>query len=248
MTNDTPLSRRRVLTMGATTVGFLTLAGGAIEIASGSVDYNQRLLQTNGDIDLEVDWAEFYNGQQLEAQDTAISRETQAPIITLENILPGDSGRVAFGLRTAEETPAQLQLLFRLVDEAENSITEPESRAGDTSLNSGELPEYVQVRGWYDSGVDLAGSTIYGACDGEFEDLGEEIQFEGTLAGALGDSWRPIDANPASEEDACLGPDEGLCFAIEWELPEDLPGVEDNIIQNDSVTFELGFRGAVCGE
>lgn len=248
MTDDKPLTRRRILTMGATAFGFLTLAGGAIQVASGSIDYNQQLMQTNGDIDLEMDWAEFYNGQQLEAQDTAISRETQAPIITLENVLPGDSGRVAFGLRTAEQTPAQLEVLFRLVEETENSITEPERQAGDTTPNSGELPEYVEVTSWYDDGVVLGGTTIYGACNGQFEEGGEQILFQGTLAGVVSDAWRPIDANPASDTDACLGPDEGLCLAIEWELPEDLPGVDDNIVQNDGATFEIGFRGAICGE
>lgn len=83
------------------------------------------------------------------------------------------------------------------------------------------------------------------------------IQKEGVLSASLSrncsgfyseGTWRPIDANPASEGDTCLGPDEGLCFAIEWDLPEDLPGVEDNIIQSDGVTFEISFRGATCGE
>lgn len=245
MKDVTRLSRRAVLSVAAGSVGAVTLGASAAEIATGRVDYNRRVLQENGDVDLILDWAEYYNGDQLESQEIATSHESGNPIITLENVLPGDSGRVSFGMQTAEETSAQLQMLLREVSESENGITEPEEFAGDTSPDSGELPEYTEITAWYDTGVDLAGNTIYGACDGEFADLGEEIRLEGSLAGVVSDGWRPIDADPDSD-DSCLGPDEGLCFTIEWALPEDLPGTDDNIIQGDSVSFEIGFRGMTC--
>lgn len=246
MPQQSRLTRRTVLTVAGGSVASIILANGAVNLAAGEVDHTYQTLQTDGDVDLVLDWAEFYNGEQLEAQDTPVSHDSGNPLVTLENVLPGDSGRLAFGLRTANEQPAQLEFLFRLVEEAENGLTEPEISAGDDSPDSGELEGNVDVRAWYDDGVSLGETTIYGACDGTFDDVGESQTFEGSLAAGLSDEWRPLDAAPDDDQETCLGPDEGLCFAIEWELPEDLPGVNDNVIAGDSVDIEIGFRGATC--
>lgn len=246
MTEQHRLSRRTLLSVATGSVGALALGAGFTQLASAEVDYTYSTLQTGGDVDLALDWAEFYNGTQLESQEAPVSHDSGNPLVTLRNILPGDSGRVAFGLRTAEEQPARLEMLFREVGQAENGRTEPELSAGDTTPTEGELPQYVSVRAWYDDGVSLGGSAIYGACNGQYEQVAEEQKFEGTLAGGLSDTWRPLDGAPQDDQTVCLGPNEGLCFTIEWELPEDIPGVDDNIIQGDEVQIEMGFRGAVC--
>lgn len=248
MTDPTRLSRRSILSIAAGSVGAVTLGAASTRVVSGRVDHTYSTMQRDGEVDILLDWSEFYNGDQLEAQDTPTSHDSGNPLVTLDNVLPGDTGRIAFGLRTAGEQPAALQLRLRELSEAENGINEPEAAGGDTSPDSGELLQHVTVRGWYDTGVSLAGSTIYGACNGQFDEVGEEQKFEGSLPAVLSDEWRPLDAHPDSETESCLGIDEGICFVLEWSLPKDLPGVDDNIVQSDSVSVEVAFRGTTCTE
>lgn len=234
--DDIGFTRRKLLSAGVGGLGALGLAaGGARVIAGDSVDYTRRTVaQTDGG-DLIVDWMESYNGDTLESQDTATDSDGD-PLVTLENVTPGDSGMLAFGLTLDEDSSAdsvQVQLRFELFDDLENGLSEPEIRAGDTAGDGGELPEFVDVFAWYDTGFTVDGTPIYGACDGSFDSATDEELLDGTLAAVTSDDWIDLDG--------CLDRGDNLCLGLTWALPEDLGGVDDNVVQTDEATFGIKF-------
>lgn len=236
--------------LAAGTIGFGAVGlglGGQRLLGSEPVTYNRTTL-AQGDVELRVDWREWYNGNSMERQDEPTDNENEDPVVVLENVLPGDQGRLAFGLSLGEETTAdraRLQMRLSVSPDSENGVMEPEQRAGDDA-DEGELSEYVTVLAWYDTGISAGDTPIYGACDGRFNDIGEAKFLESPLA-AIGDESFPLDAHPNGDDD-CLHEDEGLCVGLEWDVPEDLPGVDDNVIQSDGVSFEIAFRADPCEE
>lgn len=249
MTDDARFTRRRLLGAGTLSLGALGLGfGGQRLLGSEPVTYTRTTL-AQGEVDLRVDWREWYNGTSTEQQDEPTDNDGDDPVVVLEDVLPGDDGRLAFGLSLADETTAdraRLEMRVRAFDERENGVTEPEERAGDGD-EAGELAEHVSVFAWYDTGISAGDTPIYGACDGTFDPMADETLLDGSLAAISSDAWVPLDANPDGDDD-CLDADEGLCLALEWALPEDLLGVDDNVVQSDSVRFEIAFRAADCAE
>ncbi|WP_254832218.1 vWA domain-containing protein [Haloglomus salinum] len=76
--------------------------------------------------------------------------------------------------------------------------------------------------------------------------LPEEAFFEGTLAEALtklsdGDGI-PLDANRITEVRSCYMPEMTQCLGFRWELPAEV----GNLVQSDSVAFDLGFYTEQC--
>lgn len=249
--DDVQLSRRQLLAAGAG-VGGLGLAGGALAgVASGRVQHDRSFQVEGPGLDLIVNWAEWYNGARVEDQGESV--DADGPILTLRNVLPGDSGRLHFGLELDGETSSvdntrlEMQLLSPADTYAENGVNEPERAAGDVTTDRGELQDHLQVSVWYDVGIVAEGVGIAGQCDGR-RDVGEPVISEGSLlevSGALGD-WVPLDARPGTPGTDCLTGDDELCIGVEWSLPDDVPGVDDNVVQGDSAEVRLGFRAADC--
>jgi hypothetical protein len=245
-------TRRRIL--AAVAGGALLSSGTAVAMGDG-VSYNrheQLPTQVDG-VELRVDWKEWYNGAVLERQDTPVDRSGAQPLIALPGVLPGDSGRVAIGLSTAAEEgqspPVEVRLRVReFPDEREeNGRSEPERKANDTTPNVGELQEHLDVVVWYDSGITVNGSPIYGECDANLG-IGDTELASGTLVDvaspdALGE-WQVLDATPKNDPDQnpCLRPNENMCLGLQWTVPEEV----SNVIQGDSVSFAVDFAVRQC--
>lgn len=249
-TDELGLTRRKLLSAGAGTLGLAGLGvGGARLFSRDPVEYDRTTLVNGDGVDLVVDWKEWYNGEPTgDTQDTATDTNDR-PIVTVENVLPGDTGKLAFGLTLDPETDAssaQLKMRLRAFDDRENGLTEPEREAGDDTPDDGELDEHVRVFGWYDTGITAGQTPIYGHCDGEFDGVIDEVLFEETLATVADAEWRTLDANPSASDD-CLDADEAICVGLEWELPADhRGGPNTNRVQSDEVTFEIAFGAFQC--
>lgn len=262
MTDSDPFTRRQMLSFGATGLGFLGLGGGLRAVyLPGEVEHDRVTVAQSDDGTLVVEWKEWYNDSEVEP-DSGRSSENK-PIVTIDNALPGDSGSVSFRLHAQSETESDFELLMRMHATegafSENGRTEPEIVAGDSGP-PGELQEFVSVTGWYDMNgmIDTADS-----CNG-VRDIGERFidanpsgdtqQVDGdTLAdvtsSAMLGEWTQLDGEPGSADTLeCLpvGEDNAICLGLAWELPDDLPGVDDNIIQTDSAEFTIEFRIESC--
>jgi hypothetical protein len=203
---------------------------------------------------LSVAWYETYNGEFQEAQngsaeenatrvtDPAVApyyvAEATGPIVTLGNVLPGDSGAVLVGL-LAERVPEQdegMDVWFRpvLTGNFENGVTEPERDDGDdteTGTTAGELADFLIVRFFKDDG-------LIGGCDGRFWIDDTPI----TPAAPMASVFDSID-DGVKLTDGCLLKGERRCIGFTWELPKDT----GNVVQTDGVTFDLEFVGLGCG-
>lgn len=247
------LTRRKLLALGGGSVGALGVLSLVDRAAADQVEYNQTTFVEGEGPDLRVDWVEMYNGGVLESQSPPTSRGSSAqPLISLSNVMPGDSGRASFGLRTTagpdtdeSSDPVRIQMRLRqLAIDTENGLTEPERKAGDTSPDEGELGEHLQTRVWYDSGIEVGDTPLYGHCDGAFN-AGDELIVEGAFdAVALdpgAESWTTIDATPDGTGE-CLQAGQALCVSLEWSLPDAV----GNRLQGDAVGFAVEFRPISC--
>lgn len=265
----TPVTRRRVLA-GVGSLGFAAAAaGGGLPARPGrSPPYTRYTFAATGDDTddgrLRVAWYERYNGALVETQgDTTGANastvldpatpptyvaEAPGPVVTVGNVLPGDSGLLAVGLlaeRVEGATDVDVWLRASLDGNCENRVTEPESKdpaetdplgppscPDEPGLGTGELAGAVRAAAWLDAG--LAG---VGACDGA---LGPG---ETPLAsGSLGDVLRAPALADGTRLAACLAPGDHRCLGLSWDLPADA----GNDVQGDSLSFSLEFAGVPC--
>lgn len=246
---DIDLTKRALLSV--TGLGFL----GGLGVGQGltqQVSYNRETVVDGELLSLQVGWKEWYNGAVKETRETVDSRPTDAsPVVTLSDLSPGDRGKLAFGLTTHAENgsppPARLQTRVRTlpISNAENGITEPEAKAGDSSPDRGELQDSLDLQLWYDTGVSLGDVPLLGHCDGTFDstvdtELGSG-PYPAVAVPATSDDWLELDAHPNESTD-CLREDESLCLGLAWQLPEDL----GNRVQTDGVAFAIEFRAVQC--
>lgn len=208
------------------------------------VELNQQATAANGDIVL--DWRVTYNGDVLSDTDfETVGGTTPGPVIQLGNVTPGDDGALTVRISVPEgeesDTPLELFVGSEILETAENNVTEPEEAAGDTTHATGELQDAVEAVAWYDVGA--GGVDAVGACNGGREP-GEPLLAEGSLAEVLTELAGPTPINPDSDpEPPCFDPGDSICLSIAWWLPDDV----GNVVQTDSVVFDLRFLAEQCG-
>ncbi|WP_423750897.1 hypothetical protein [Salinirarus marinus] len=126
------------------------------------------------------------------ADDPSLVAATQP--LTLSNLHPGDEGTVTATL-SLSGAPARLWFRGDVSGFDDESLTEPELRAGDDDL-TGELQSYVDVRLSYDDGGTAV--TVY----------------DGPITG-LPSTWTALD-------DSCFVP-ESHALSLRWSLDADAP-------------------------
>lgn len=255
------LTRRGVLTaLGG--VGLAAVAGTGLAGASHPPFSRYTLAQaSDGTGSLRVAWYERYNGETVEStgNGTAPATETLDPttdptyvddapgaVVSLGNVLPGDSGTLVVGL---EAIDADLDVWFRprLTVDAENGQNEPESLdEGVDSSGEGELGSATDVLCWLDN------SVVFGACNGRPDLFEPRVQHpdgtkaQGTfvsVADALEDGVRlPFDGGDGCPDALPAGGNR--CVGLRWELPESV----GNTVQSDSLEFAMEFVAVSCGD
>lgn len=246
---------RRQLLAG---IGGGTLAAGGIAAARPADPTFTKYTYAAPDTDdgrVRVAWYERYNGAFLEHQNgtdevTLVDAldpsttpeyvvEASGPVISLTNAVPGDSGVLVVGLEVADDEgaePLDVYVRATLTEDAENGVNEPELVAGDdTSSDKGELGAATEVVLWRD---DVPG----GGCNGEFEPMagfGETAIANGSMASAFSG---PLATDGELAVD-CLSVGSTRCVSLSWRIPFDT----SNVVQTDSVGFDLEFGGVACG-
>ncbi|QKY18071.1 SipW-dependent-type signal peptide-containing protein [Halorubrum sp. CBA1229] len=250
------LSRRNAL-IGLGTVGLASAGAGVGTSAyfSDEESFEDNTL-TAGELDLFVD---YWTGANSEAIDGGTTGSGQndggvSAQYVLNDVKPGDSGKLVFCPKIVDN-PAWLWAGSSGFTQYENDLTEPEAEVddtgGDPGAGNGELADNIQVTVAYcEPSDDLEGSDPSGPEDFEtvrelnnpedytLTDLLLELQYGYLLDGYVeeGGEWVPTDdgAYPASpDSDTQTGP----CICIEWNVPTTV----GNVIQSDSVEFDLGF-------
>ncbi|MFB6102286.1 MAG: hypothetical protein ABEJ73_06930 [Haloplanus sp.] len=255
MLPDTFTRRRILAAVGSVGALYLGADQAGAMLGLDPVDMNQRTVNgtyaapthanfENAPPHIALVWRETVNGDVQETTDLTTDGETDGVgLIVDEAVLPGDSGSVTMRARLLEDPEqktdvAQLYLLFRLSDTAENDINEPERGAGDTSETDGELDDFTQITVWKDD-------SPMGTGDGEWDGIpivGDTEIASGSLtevATEVGDGYQlSIDGS------TCLDPanEPEVYVSFEWQIPEDV----GNIIQGDSATFQVAFDPRPC--
>lgn len=225
--NATPFTRRRLLT-SLGTVGVAGALGGTGTLALLNDDESMRgNAITAGELDLDVGWFEWYNGEQ---QDCDFVGDNPGPIFDLDDVKPGDRGEASVMVHVAEN-PAYLWLGGGLRSDADNGLVEPE-RAVDDTASEGELADAIEATVWYD---DDANRTL---------DADEREITSGTLADVLDalDAGIALDGDRSTSGRDCYEPSRTQYVGVEWELPRTV----DNRVQSDSVTFDLKVYARQC--
>jgi len=257
----TRYTRRRVLASGALGALALGTGIGSMTGTGRTPSYTgYTYAQTDDAVvapEVSVAWWEAYNGEVLETQAGAgggAANETlspaaspayvadhEGPVVTLDDVVPGDSGALAVGLHVESLPPTEdgVEVWVRLTAaEAENGVVEPEAASGDVPGNGGELGRALDVTVWADGGVGGVG-----ACDGALTQLGDGVRFEPVLAeGSLRDVAGTLaDGVPLVED--CLADGDTRCLGLSWRLPSSV----ENAVQTDGVTFSLSCAAVGCG-
>ena len=237
---DLDINRRRLLgVLGGT--GVATYLG--LEHATGDpVRYTYASSHSCDGYTLDAEWRETYTRDDettlLENTMSSDGVEPDEPsIIQLSNVLPGDRGTVSFRL-TADRTNTDVNdtvsptLSFDIVETAENGLIDPEEEAGDTTENTGELQEYLDLTIWENTGI--LGVDALGA-DDLTQQIGEPTIAEGTFA-EVADTL-----NNETLGSITTDSDDSVSVTLRWEFADDA-GI--NVTQTDSVTFTLDIG---CG-
>lgn len=234
---DRPSMSRRQLLAGISSGGAASVAGLAFATDRSRAFTKTTRLQT-GEIDgLVLDWRETYNGSTL--TDTTGGTTTvspSGPVISLGNVLPGDSGSLSVRLRIDPEA----------VDDEEMSV-EPELTFSLTDdLQSPGIQEFIDIAVWYDTGLFDFGAL--GAENAE-RDPGEQLVHPDAM-GALGDVGAVLDGGvildslPGVPGASCLGVDGSVTVTFGWSFPPDQANI--NAVQGDTVEFDIQFDATPC--
>lgn len=211
---------------------------------------------------LRVAWYETYNGAFVEnhagttddaattldpatepayVEEATLVTDVSGPVVSVGNVLPGDSGTLVVGLEVVDGDGAEpLDVWFRgvVTEDAENGLREPEATDGDTTPDDGELDETAFVEVWLD------GSPL-GSCDGIMdidESLRAPLVARAPFADAFADDADAGDADGLRVFDDCLQPGALRCVALSWELPAE----SDNRMQGDTLGFDFAFAAGPC--
>jgi hypothetical protein len=265
MTDDSPLSRRRLLAaIGG--VGLLAAGPRAVGALRGEPSFTRYTYAQSAGAgpNLRVAWYERYNGAVQEESNrftdgAPLTNTTESfnasgdagrfvdvtgpdavaagPVLSIPNAQPGDEGLLLIGLR-AEHADARAWLSVTASEFAENGLTEPERTDGDTDAE-GELQDNVDATLWYDTG-----RLGIGGCNGRRDFSEEAVVVGGTLQeidAALTDGVL-LDFGVVG--DPCIPEDEQRCLALGWAID---PAVT-NVIQSDSVRLDVTVAVTACDE
>ena len=212
---------------------------------------------------LRVAWYETYNGALVGSTDgdgtetdadaaldperspgyveeATFVTDVSGPVVSVGNVLPGDTGTLVVGLEVVETEPSEpldVWIAGSITGADEHDITEPERTDGDTTPDRGELGDDAVVEVWID------GSPLRG-CNG-VRNFEETLESPLVARSSFTDAFAPTTdiggADGALALD-CLDPGSLRCVALRWELPADV----DNRSQGDALGFEFAFAGGPC--
>ena len=162
--------------------------------------------------------------------------------ISVPSLQPGDSGNAAlWGTYNIGSISGNLTITIGAITNNENSISEPESSAGDVTggATEGELGGFLQVAIWLD--VDESGAWNTG--DIALQSNGTTLTHTGSealpydyLDNYGGDSF--ASAIVMTADDSGAGGTDEFQFMVDYDFPDD---ANDDRAQSDSAVFDVAF-------
>ena len=156
--------------------------------------------------------------------------------ISVSNLKPGDTGNAGTWLtRNDGSIAGKLTVAIGTITNNENTRSEVETAAGDTTDNPGELGGYLKVAFWMDA--DKGGTWTSG--DYYLKSDGTKVSWEsgGTLPSA---AYATVDSYASKTwtdaQNVAATTDAGN-FRVEY----DLPSATGNTVQSDSCVFTITF-------
>ncbi|MFD1644272.1 SipW-dependent-type signal peptide-containing protein [Haloarchaeobius litoreus] len=192
----------------------------SIDTEDGVYDWNM-----GGPTGADTDVTDVIDCDNVE-EDYAEMFGDQETLVALDDVKPGDGGQITFNLCLCDN-PGYIWLTLANFVEGENGITEPEGEV-DSTPDDGELAEHVNVYVALDEN-----------CNSRFNDADTTV-WSGTLAEAREEVETGSNGLLLSED--CFEGGECHCVNVGWEVPEDV----GNVIQTDSVGFDIGFYTEQC--
>lgn len=177
-----------------------------------------------GELDLQIDWEESYNGEHVETQKLT---DNPGSIFNLEDLKPGDHGEATVSLHL-DDNPGWVWMNLNQTYDGGYSCTEPEKIAEDGDCGTkGELDEELEFTIWADDGDNVRQEDEKIIFEGTYDELEEHSTSEGVL----------LDGNPETDEKEPFPGGETGYVGIKWKLPLDT----GNKVQSDAVKFDLSF-------
>lgn len=235
------------------------LAGGSTLAIFSDTEASENNVFTAGALDVQIDWEETYNGDEVETQELT---SNPGPIFDLGDVKPGDEGEATISLHIFDN-PGWLWLRMNMSNNDDISSTEPELGVdvpeNESDQFDGELAQSILVNLWYDED----GDNIFD--EGEREIFSGETceAIETDLAIALDNSGSmngPGTTDPEKFEAAKNGSialvnsidanDQGALVAFNNTANLRVPLTDDKAALNDSIELiqangETNIRDAI---
>ena len=240
------------------------LSGEAWATATREIDACE--YENTTDITGELGDSQFVNGTPEDMDDSFYPGYVDGDdgvMFSLNDVKPKDEGEATISLHLCDN-PGFIGVTAEVLSASENGLVEPESSAGDTMDDLGELANFIYVRVWRD---DDCSNTINGD---------EAPLYQGSLAGFVAaideasSEQTPVEGLQfmGSGDAGCFEP--GVhCVAFDWYFicePEDFDLPSDaiaegtigdeldaagiprdvNVAQTDTLSFGLSFNAVQC--
>ena len=197
----------------------LIIAAASMLIGAGTVAYFSDTETSSGNT--------FQAGTGPDLELSACGSQPYLPFNVFD-IKPGDSGVADVNVHNSGTVAGWLSMkLINCVND-ENELLEPETEAGDTTADEGELDQFLYLVIWFDDNNDGVKQPGWRVLPG-----GEQPIIEGYFDGLCGIKI-PIDGDPTYDK---LEPGMTWTIGIKWSLASEV----GNIIQSDSLTFDIEF-------
>ena len=179
---------------------------------------------TAGELDLQIDWNESYNGEHIETQELT---NDPGAIFDLQDLKPGDHGEATVSLHL-EDNPGWIWMNLNQTSNWDNACTEPEHKAEGQCGSKGELGQHLMFTVWADDGDNILQEDEKIIFEGTAHELSEESQISNGLL---------LDGNPSTDEIEAFPGEQTRYLGIKWEVPIET----GNEIQGDSKKFDIEF-------
>jgi spore coat-associated protein N len=158
--------------------------------------------------------------------------------LTLSNLKPSDAGTASSWLLTnIGSINGTLDLALGAINNNENTRSEVETAAGDTSDDTGELGTLLKVAFWMDSDKDNEWSS------GDYYLSSSGVKVDYLSGSSLPSNAYDVLNNYASKTYTGIQTVNGTFdagnFRVEYNFPNG--GSGDNVVQSDSCSFNLNF-------
>ena len=182
--------------------------------------------------DVETSTGNAFAAGTLNLQVGAADPTTET--ISILNLKPGDTGNAAtWTVTNAGSISGNLSIAMSAITNNENTLTEPESEAGDVTggAGEGELGQFLKVAIWADideNGWDL-GDVALESDGGKLTNSGADPLPYDYLDQYDSDSFTDVQTMAAASH---------FAFMVDYDFPSD---ANDNRAQSDNATFNITF-------